>query len=68
MEGDFELQKENVIENYQKGSDIMKEEICEAIKCIKKGKAVVIDDVPAEFLKMAEGETPKKLVELCMKV
>ena len=46
----------------------MKEEIYGAIKCMKKGKAAGIDDVPAEFLKMLEGETLQKLVELCMEV
>ena len=35
---------------------------------MKKGKASGIDDVPAEFLKMLEGETLKKLVEFCMEV
>jgi Reverse transcriptase (RNA-dependent DNA polymerase) len=68
VEGDFELEEENMVENDQKGPDIMKEEIYEAIKCMKKGKAAGIDDVPAEFLKMLEGETLNKLVELCMKV
>ena len=59
MEEDFELEEENVVENDQKGPDIMKEEIYEAIKCMKKGKAAGIDDVPAEFLQML-GETLKK--------
>ena len=35
---------------------------------MKNGKAAGIDDVPAEFLKMLEGETLKKLVKLCMKI
>src|SRR5688572_2568112 len=35
---------------------------------MKKGKAAGIDDLPAEFLKILEGETLKKLVELCMEV
>jgi hypothetical protein len=68
VEGDFELEEENMVESDQKGPDIMKEEIYEAIKCMKKGKAAGIDDVPAEFLKLLEGETLKKLVELCMEV
>jgi hypothetical protein len=50
------------------GPDIMREEIFEAINCMKKGKAAGIDDVPAEFLKLVEGETLKKLVYLCMEI
>jgi hypothetical protein len=55
-----------VVEKDQKGPDIMREEIFEAFKCMKKGKAAGIDDVPAEFLKMIEGETLKKFVDLVM--
>jgi hypothetical protein len=65
---DFDLEEVNMVENDQKGPDIMREEIYEAIKCMKKGKAAGIDDVPAEFLKMIEGETLKKLVDLCMEL
>ena len=35
VEGDFELEEENMVENDLKGPDIMKEEIYEAIKCMK---------------------------------
>ena len=65
---DFGLEEENTVESDQMGPDIMKEEIYEAIKSMKNGKAAGIDDVPAEFLKMLEGETRKKLVEPCMEV
>jgi hypothetical protein len=39
----------------------MREEIYDAFKCMKKGNTAGIDDVPAEFLKMIEGETLNKL-------
>jgi endonuclease/exonuclease/phosphatase family metal-dependent hydrolase len=65
---DFDLEEETVVENDQMGPDIMREEIYEAINCMKKGKAAGIDDVPAEFLKMIEGETLKKLVDLSMEI
>ena len=42
VEGDFELEEENMVENNQKRPDIMKEEIYEPIKCMKKGKAAGI--------------------------
>jgi hypothetical protein len=65
---DFDLEEENMVGNDQKGPDIMREEIYEAIKCMKKGKAAGIDDVPWEFLTMIEGETLRKLVDfsLCL--
>jgi len=68
VEGDFELEEENMIESDQKGPDILKEEISEAIKGMKNGKAAGIDDIPAEFLKMLEGEPLQMLVDLCMEV
>ena len=68
VEGDFAMEEENMIENDHKGPDILKEEIYEAIKCMKNGKATGIDDIPAEFLKMLEGESLKMLVDLCMEV
>jgi len=35
---------------------------------MKKGKAAGIDDIPAEFLKLLEGEALKKLMELCREI
>ena len=49
---DFGLEEENTVESDQMGPDIMKEEIYEAIRCMKNGKAAGLDDVPAEFLMM----------------
>ena len=65
---DFNLEDENIIENDQRGPDILRDEIYAAIKCIKNGKAAGVDDVPAEFLKMLEGDALKKLIELCMEI
>ena len=67
-EKDFKLEDENMIENDKKGPDILRDEIYAAIKCLKNGKAAGVDDVPAEFLKMLEGEALKRLVELCMEI
>ena len=46
----------------------MRDEIYAAIKCIKSGKAAGVDDIPAEFLKILEGETLNKLEELCREI
>jgi hypothetical protein len=67
-EEDFELEDENMIESDQKGPDLLRDEIFAAIKCMKSGKAAGVDDIPAEFLKMLEGEALKELVELCMEI
>ena len=68
LKNDFELEEENIVENDQKGPDIMSDEIYAAIRDMKKGKATGIDDIPAEFLKMLEGDALKRLMELCMKI
>ena len=52
----------------QKGPDILRDEIYAAIKCIKSGKAAGVDDIPAEFLKILEGEALNKLEELCREI
>lgn len=36
-----------------------------AIKEMKSGKAVGVDEIPVEFLKMLDGKALEKLVELC---
>ena len=56
---------ENTVESDQKGPDIMNEEIYAAMRDMKNGKATGIDDIPAEFLKMLEGEALKRMVRLC---
>ena len=38
------------------------------IKCIKSGTAAGVDDIPAEFLKILEGEALNKLEELCREI
>ena len=35
---------------------------------MKNGKATGIDDIPAEFLKMLEGEALRRLVKLCKEI
>ena len=68
LEEDFRLEDEDLVESDQKGPDVMNEEIYAAIRDIKNGKATGIDDIPAEFLKMLEGEALKTLVKLCKEI
>ena len=63
-EKDFKLEDENMIESDQKGPDILRDEIYAAIKSMKSGKATGVDDIPAEFLKMLEGEALKELARI----
>ena len=48
-----------------KGSALLTSEIIEAIKDMKKNKAVGVDDIPAEFLRALGEEGTKELVEIC---
>lgn len=65
---DFDLEEENMVDRDQKGPDILIDEIYEAIKGMKNGKAAGIDEIPAEFLKMLEGETMTRIVNLCKEI
>ena len=44
---------------------MLKEEILAAIQEIKKGKAVGVDDIPAEFLNLLNEDNMEKVVDLC---
>lgn len=44
------------------------EEIYTALKVLKTGKVSGINDIPAEFLKVIEGDVLEKIVELCMEI
>ena len=44
---------------------MLKEEILAAIQEIKKGKAVGVDDIPVEFLKLMNEDNMEKVVDLC---
>ena len=68
MEGDFALEEEVMVGNDKNGPDIMSDEIYAAINCMKNGKAAGIDDVPAEFLKLLEGESLSKLIAICKEI
>jgi len=65
---DFVLEEERWVDLDQKGPELMDDEIHAAIKEMKKGKAVEIDDIPAEFLKLIDERTMKRLTELCKNI
>ena len=51
-----------------KGPELLTREITEAIKEMKRNKAVGVDNIPAEFLKVLGDKGSKELVEMCKKV
>jgi len=65
---DFALENECQVDCDQKGPGLLADEICAAIKEMKNGKAVGVDDLPAEFLKLLDEGTMRKLVELCVQI
>lgn len=65
---DFNLEDESQVECDQSGPCLLTEEICEAIREMKTGKAAGVDDIPAEILKMLDGEAMRKLVDLCKQI
>jgi hypothetical protein len=67
-EEDFDLEKEIQVDHDSKGPGLLIEEIQEAIKEMKNGKASGVDDIPAELLKMLDGKAIRKLCTLCMEI
>src|SRR5437868_8370022 len=66
-EEDFDLE-ESQIESDGKGPALLFDEIQSSIKDIKSGKAVGIDDIPVEFLKLLDEGTMTELAKLCIKI
>jgi hypothetical protein len=48
---DFKLESEDEVDSDQKSPNLLKEEIYAAIRELKNGKAVGIDEIPAEIKK-----------------
>ena len=59
---DLKFEEEDEVDMDEKGPTVLKSEILSAISEMKEGKAVGVDDVPAEMLKSL-GE--KALREIC---
>ena len=59
------MEPEAIVPEDCKGPPLLTSEIIEAIKDMKKNKAVGVDDISAEFLKPLGEEGTKELVEMC---
>jgi len=62
---DLELEPEVEVEEDQKGPDILRREIEQAIKELKTGKAEGEDGIPAEMIKALDPEATHTLMLLC---
>ena len=62
------IEAEGSIEEDNKGPDLLRDEIRAAIKEIKKGKVVGVDEIPAEFFKMMGEEAYLHLQRICKKM
>src|SRR5277367_1279237 len=62
---DMGIEEEHRIGIDEKGPDLLESEILQALKDMKTGKAVGVDEVPAEFLKVLGEKGEKELVTLC---
>jgi len=59
------IEEEHRIGIDEKGPELLESEILQALKEMKTGKAVGVDEVPAEFLKVLGERGEKELVTLC---
>jgi hypothetical protein len=62
------VEKETTVEEDSKGPALLQSEIRAAIKELKEGKAEGVDGIPAEFLKVLDGESYKQLEKVCMEI
>ena len=62
------IEAEGSIEEDNKGPDLLGDEIRAAIKEIKKGKSVGVDEIPAELLKIIGEEAYLYLERICNKM
>ena len=65
---EMELESQDEIEDGELGLELMREEIEKAIDDMKGKKAVGVDNIPAEFWKVMEGEARKELTGLCQEI
>ena len=65
---EMDLEKEHDIDEVNIGPSILKCEIRAAVHVLKKGKAVGVDGIPAEFWKNLGDGATAKLVELCKEI
>ena len=66
--GDIFLEDEEDVDIDRRGLTIMKSEIAEAIREMKKGKAVGGDGIPAEFIKILGKDISDELEQLCERI
>jgi len=59
------IENECDVNNEEKGPDILDSEILAAIQEIKDNKAVAVDEMPAEFLKVLREHTTMELIRIC---
>jgi hypothetical protein len=62
---EMSLEEESNVQKDFKGPDLIKSEILSAIAALKKKKAVGMDEIPAEFLKIIGDKALNELVRLC---
>jgi hypothetical protein len=65
---DLEVENEGDVGEDSKGPELMDSEIREAIKELKKGKAVGCDGIPAELIKIVGEDAEKHLLNVCRKM
>ena len=68
LKKNLKMEKESEVDEDSKGPDLLASEIMAAIKDLKNGKAVGIDDIPAEFWKNLDEEATSELVNICKRI
>ena len=62
---ELQVEEEEEVEEEEKGPTVLKSEICAAIKEMKEGKAVGVDDIPAEMWKNLGEKALEEIYEIC---
>ena len=65
---DLQIEEEQDVEEEEKGPKLLKTEILAAISEMKDGKAVGVDEVPAEMLKNLGEKAVQEVCEICQDI
>ena len=65
---ELDIELETEVNENNKGSELLGDEIRTAIKELRKKKAVGVDEIPAEFLKILGEEASVYLEKICKKM
>src|SRR3989442_6206274 len=63
---DLQIEEREEVDDDEEGPQVLKSELLLAISEMKEGKAVGVDEIPAEMLKSLGDKATQELCDICM--